>query len=431
MQLPNILYLHSHDTGRYVQPYGHAIETPNLQRLAEGGVIFRKAFCANPTCSASRAALLTGQYPHVNGMIGLAHRGFGLVDYEKHIVHTLRKAGYHSALAGVQHVIAHNRISEIGYDEVLGHAREAHFVAGRFLRNAPKQPFFLSVGFVPTHRKYPEPHPDDNPNYCMPPAPIPDNPKTRYDMACFKAGARRLDHMMGAVLEELEQTGLADNTLVVCTTDHGIAFPYMKCNVNEHGTGVMLIMGGPGGFEGGKACDAMVSHLDVYPTLCELVGVEPPVWLEGSSMMPLIRGEADEINEEIFAEVNYHAAYEPQRSVRTHRYRYIRRFEPRTSPVLPNCDDGPTKEYWMDSGWGEQQPPEEALFDLAFDPTEVNNLADRADRKDVLEDMRARLDRWMRRTDDPLLNGPIAAPKGAKVNDVDGLSPNEPTTEVA
>ena len=80
MTQPNILYLHSHDTGRYVQPYGHAIPTPNLQRLAEQGVLFRQNFCANPTCSPSRACLLTGQYAHSNGMIGLAHRGFSMPD---------------------------------------------------------------------------------------------------------------------------------------------------------------------------------------------------------------------------------------------------------------------------------------------------------------------------------------------------------------
>src|SRR3712207_9288111 len=78
--LPNILYVHSHDTGRCVRPYGYAVRTPNIQRLAEEGVIFRKAFCAAPTCSGSRACLLTGQYAHSNGMVGLAHRGFSLKD---------------------------------------------------------------------------------------------------------------------------------------------------------------------------------------------------------------------------------------------------------------------------------------------------------------------------------------------------------------
>src|SRR5215468_12267231 len=101
---PNILYIHSHDTGRYLQPYGHAVPAPNLQRLANQGVLFRKAFNAAPTCSPSRASLLTGMCPHSNGMFGLAHRAFVLNDYRQHILHTLRPAGYYSALFGVQHI---------------------------------------------------------------------------------------------------------------------------------------------------------------------------------------------------------------------------------------------------------------------------------------------------------------------------------------
>src|SRR5512135_1167088 len=103
---PNILYLHSHDTGRYIQPYGYNLPTPNLQKLSEEGVLFRKYFTAHPTSSASRASLLTGMYPHKNGMIGLAHRGFSLKDPAFHINFTLKKYGYHSVLSGVQHEIA-------------------------------------------------------------------------------------------------------------------------------------------------------------------------------------------------------------------------------------------------------------------------------------------------------------------------------------
>src|SRR5205823_10091337 len=100
---PNIVYIHSHDSGRYLQPYGHAVPTPNLQRLATEGVLFRQAFSVAPTCSPSRASLLTGQCPHRNGMLGLAHRGFALNDYRKHIIHTLKRAGYRSVLVGLQH----------------------------------------------------------------------------------------------------------------------------------------------------------------------------------------------------------------------------------------------------------------------------------------------------------------------------------------
>ncbi|HSH79667.1 MAG TPA: sulfatase-like hydrolase/transferase, partial [Herpetosiphonaceae bacterium] len=138
MRLPNIIYLHSHDTGRYIQPYGHAVPAPRIQRLAEEGMLFRKAFCAAPTCSPSRAALLTGQSPHSSGMLGLAHRGFGLHDYHQHLVHTLRRAGYHSTLIGMQHVA--REPETIGYDQILerdAHAEKVAPKAVEFLRNAP------------------------------------------------------------------------------------------------------------------------------------------------------------------------------------------------------------------------------------------------------------------------------------------------------
>jgi arylsulfatase A-like enzyme len=97
---PNILYIHSHHTGRYVSPYGHVVPTPNLQRLAGQGIVFRPAFCAGPTCSPSRASLLRGMCPHSNGMLGLVGYGFSLNDYTQHILHTLRKVGYYSAGGG-------------------------------------------------------------------------------------------------------------------------------------------------------------------------------------------------------------------------------------------------------------------------------------------------------------------------------------------
>ena len=427
MSLPNILYIHSHDTGRYVQPYGHAVSTPRLQRLAGEGVLFRQAFSAGPTCSPSRACLLTGQCAHTNGMLGLAHRGFGLYDYSRHILHTLRKAGYFSALAGVQHIAGGTEAAwkTIGYDRYLGEPSVADEQACAFLDNAPAQPFFLSVGFTETHREYPRRHPDENPDHGLPPAPIPDAPETREDMARFKASARILDRKIGRVLDALDKNGLAEDTLVICTTDHGIAFPRMKCNLTDGGIGVMLILRGPRGFSVGRVCDALVSHIDVFPTVCDWLGIEPPDWLQGVSIMPHIRGDTDHVREEIFAEVNYHAAYEPMRCIRTRRWKYIRRFDGRSRPVLPNCDDSPSKTLLLDCGWGEMALPEEALYDLVFDSHETHNLAAEPRAQAALADLRARLGAWMRDTDDPLLAGPVQAPPGAIVNNPDGRSPTE------
>lgn len=427
MDRPNILYIHSHDTGRYIQPYGYPVPAPHLQRLAEQGVLFRQAFCAGPTCSPSRAALLTGQWAHNSGMIGLAHRGFALKDCRQHIVHTLRRAGYESTLIGVQHVA--RDASQIGYDRTvpLRNSQAAHVApaAVEFLSHAPHGPFFLSVGFSETHREFHPAGPLEDARYIRPPAPLPDTPQTRQDMAAFMASARLLDQGIGTVIDALDANGLDENTLVICTTDHGIAFPGMKCNLTDHGIGVLLIMRGPGGFSGGQVSDALASHIDLFPTVCDLISLEPPPWLQGQSLMPLIRGQVEEIHDQIFAEVTYHAAYEPQRAVRTRRWKYIRRFDGRDRPVLPNCDDGPSKKVWMEYGWQSRPPAGEQLYDLVFDPNETCNQAGDPALDEVLQDMRARLERWMQETADPLLGGPVPAPHGARINDPDGISPQE------
>jgi len=309
--------------------------------------------------------------------------------------------------------------------EVRGnHAEDVAPRAADFLGKV-HEPFFLDVGFFETHRPYRQPGPNEDARFCLPPAPIPDTPQSRADITAFKASARVLDDGVGVVLNALESHGLAAKTLVISTTDHGIAFPDMKCHLTDAGMGVSLIMRGPGGFSGGKVCDAMVSHLDIFPTLCELLDIEKPARLQGTSMLPLIRGNAREIHEEIFAEVNYHAAYEPKRAVRTHRWKYIRHFDGREHPNLPNCDDGPSKTYWLDNGWRSQMVETEQLYDLVFDPNETRNLARDPLARAALEEMRERLDRWMHTTADPLLDGPIAAPPGALANDPDGTSPNE------
>src|SRR3954447_19440925 len=326
MTKPNVLYLHSHDTGRYVQPYGYPVPTPNIQHLADQGVLFRQAFCAAPVCSASRAALLTGQSSHGAGMLGLAHRGYRLTHPERHIVHVLRDAGYWSGLIGEQDVSADPR--DVGYDHVVEvdstKVSDVAPAATRLIADRAEvdQPFFLSVGFFETHREYFEPSSVRDALYSRPPENIVDSAKTRRDMASFRASARSLDQGVGTVLNALEEHDLVDDTLVILTTDHGLAFPDAKCTMYDRGIGVLLILRGTtGGFVGGQVHDALVSQLDLYPTICDVAGIDPPPWLEGTSMVPLVRGDVATIRDEVFAEVTYHAAYEPQRAIRTERYK--------------------------------------------------------------------------------------------------------------
>jgi N-sulfoglucosamine sulfohydrolase len=426
---PNILYLNSHDTGRYVQPYGNAIPTPNIQWLADQGVMFRNAFCAAPSCSGSRAALLTGSYCHTNGMMGLAHRGFSLYDYDQHIARTLSDAGYHTALIGEQHVSADPEV--LGFDVV--HEIENTTVSAvapaaiEALGGGISEPFFMSVGFFETHRSFFAPSSVRDRVYSLPPPFLPDTPEIRQDVAAYKASARSLDHGVGSVLNTLHETGLDRNTLVICTTDHGLAFPTAKASLLDRGIGVMLIMRGPG-MPAGAAHDELVSQIDVFPTICEVAGIDPPGWLQGSSLVGLVAGtEEPGTRSEIFSELTYHAAYEPQRAIRTERFKYVRRFDDYPYPVLANCDDSPSKDAYLARGWGRRTVARESLHDLFFNPGEGRNVIDDPNYAPVAADLRNRLERWMAQTADPLLDGPVPAPAGALINRQDQLSAAEPT----
>ncbi|MDQ8043379.1 MAG: sulfatase [Patulibacter sp.] len=430
---PNILYVHSHDTGRYVQPYGHQVPTPNIQRLADQGLLFRQAFSAAAVCSGSRAALLTGQASHTTGMLGLAHRGYRLADTSRHLAKTLKDHGYFTALLGEQHLAADPE--DVGYEHVTAvesfHADQISPAAVELIGDLPTdKPFFLSVGFFETHRAYFEPTSVRDALYSAPPPNLPDTPEIRRDVAAFKASARSLDHGVGAVMNALDERELADNTLVILTTDHGIPFPGAKATLTDRGIGVMLIVRGPGGFHGGRVSDALVSQIDLFPTICELAGIDRPEWLQGRSLMPVIRKEVEEVNDEIFAGITYHAAYEPQRAIRTDRWKYVKRFDPEEDTVvLPNVDESPSKEVLLAHQWTDRKIPAEQLYDLIFDPNEAANLAADPAYEAVRAQLADRLHAWMEETGDPLLDGQVDPAPGTVFNLPTQHSADDPLSE--
>ncbi len=439
---PNIFYIHTHDTGRAIAPYGFKADTPNLSRFASSAAVFRNAHCAAPSCSPSRAAMLTGRWPHQAGMLGLAHFGHRLSDPRHHLIHTLREAGYISVLGGMQHVA--DRADRVGYDRLLLPVDTEPVVDTvcpafeAFMNDPPEEPIFASVGFTETHRPFEEPGAGEPPAWCQVPAPMPDTPETREDASAFAASLRRVDEGIGRVLDAIRNAGIWDESIIIITTDHGPPFPEMKCNLTVHGTGVMLMMRGPGIPEtagsnaavedgagaagtvepapppgsieprgGPSLIDSLVSQVDLYPTLCELIGVEKPEWLEGESLLPLLRGERRQVHEEIFAECTYHVEYEPMRAVRTPRYLYVRRFDERPAIVPANCDDGPSKSLFVREGWIDRRPAVEELYDTLLDPQERRNLAGSPQYGEVMGDLAGRLQAWMARTGDPLLDGPL------------------------
>jgi arylsulfatase A-like enzyme len=437
----NIIYIHTHDSGRFIQPYGHAIPTPNLMRLAEEGVLFRKCFSCAPTCSPSRVALLTGMNPHSAGMLGLTHRGFSLNNPKQHLAHHLKLNGFETVLCGVQHVITPGEEQRLGYTRVLkGETPEDNLsgiyremaqdynnasAVSKYLSQPSEKPFFLSFGMISTHFPLPEPTDDINPAYIQVPPTLPDSPEIRKDMAGYHTLAKHADRCIGNILRAIQENELENNTLVIFTTDHGIAFPWMKCNLFDHGIGVSLILRFPKKEFKGKVIDSLVSHLDIFPTICELLGIETPSWLEGFSLMPLIRDQTESIRNEIFGEVTYHAAYEPMRCIRTERYKFIQYFGDFEYVIKPNIDDSRSKRFLLNHGLANlPHKPSKMLFDLYFDPCECDNLVHDPNYSEIQDQMENQLQSWMEKTNDPISKGDVPLPANGYTNPLDGNHPS-------
>ncbi|MFD0958198.1 sulfatase family protein [Paenibacillus chungangensis] len=415
----NIVYLHTHDTGRYIEPYGYAVPTPNLMQLATEGVLFRQAYCAGPTCSPSRAGLLTGMAPHSAGMLGLAHRGARLHDYNQHLVPYLKRNGYETVLCGIQHEAP--EAAMIGYDHILGNPdydmsnfsfrsvewdEENANAAASYIRQQHDKPFFLSVGLFNTHLNFPDPDPGIQRDYVAMPYQFHDCAENREQWAAYMTSAQAADRCAGIVLEALKDSGLWEDTLIIFTTDHGLPFPRMKCSLFDSGIGVSLIIRAPHIERNGKAVDGLVSHLDVFPTICDIAGLRPPSWLQGYSLVPYLEGRSTSVRSSVYAEINHHVDYEPMRAVRTERYKYIRNFGECT--YLPrNLDASMHGSFLLENGFLETEKPAEMLFDLYLDPVERTNLAQCSTYSEVRASMEKELLDWMEATNDPLLHGDV------------------------
>jgi len=451
MKRLNIVYIHTHDLGRYCEPMGYAIPAPNLMKLAGQGTLFRNFHSSAPSCAPSRAALVTGEPPHCCGMLGLpmhGQLGYHLNDYSKHLAGFLRRHGYETALSGVQHVaceVIAPKEKVLPYDHFLNHtpSEQQEFIpaltapaAIDFLMKKHEKPFFLSVGFLDPHRDnrddrsiFIESQPMHEPadiveqsRYCQPWPHMPDNRTTRREMANFKLGVELMDADVGKVLKVLDLPQFRENTLVIFTTDHGPGVCEMKCTLTDRGTGAITIIRGPSDlsygaaceFNGGKIIDGMAQHMDLYPTICDLIGKERPEWLHGESLLPLVTGEKEEIHNEIFSEQTYHdnAVPRPLRAIRTPRYKYIRSFK---CDQQRGADRGPAQAFWEEYGYAGLPFADEMLFDLIFDPHEANNLATSQAHQNVLTDLRGRLQKWMEETGDPLADGTIPEPPAVKM----------------
>ncbi|MED4599953.1 sulfatase [Paenibacillus validus] len=424
MKKPNILFMISHDTGRYLGCYGKGVETPAIDALAEKGVRFDNYFCPAPQCSPSRASILTGQYPHNNGMLGLAHLGFSIRPEVTTLPKELQKLGYETALIGFSHETIgepDSRLTSSTYK--LGYERvepvpgdRGPQVAERVVQylqekgaSAEGRPFFASVGFFETHRDFDEYEAVKDPaDQVTPPPYLPDHPQVREDFALLHGSVKVLDQSIGRILQGLEEAGLSKDTLVIYTTDHGIAFPRAKGTLMDAGLETALVMYYPGLIEGGKVVKELLCNVDLMPTLLQLVGGDIPQELDGTSFLGLFKPEASAVSRDhFFAELTWHDLYHPMRGVRTQQYKYIRNFEDGPSVYLPlDIHRSLSGEIVRDDYYVPNALEE--LYDLEADPLERHNLAANPDYANVLHELRGKVDAWMKETQDPLLSGRVA-----------------------
>ena len=436
---PNILFFIPHDLGDHLCCYGHpTVRSPHLDRLAAEGVQFQHCYGTAPECTPSRAGLFSGYYDHQNGLMGLSNFGWRLNPETPHLAKRLRDAGYETHLFGLQHETGGDP-GELGYAHVSPGNRRAPEVCellGEFLRSDAARgetPWFACAGFFNVHRKWPEETTFSPDEVDVPPY-LPDNPTVRNDLAHFHQDIEDMDTAVGVALEALRASGLDEDTLVVFTTDHGCGFPRAKATFYDPGIHVPLIMRWAGRTDSGVRPDALISNLDVTPTLLELAGAEIPADMEGRSLLPLARGDACTDRGTVFGALFYDVAYDPMHMVRTRAHKYIRSFavtdedaagaDPRvvstfTAGQWVRCDDFDVMAgaAWRSMASPQPRPPREELYDLDDDPLEQKNLADDPASAEVLADMRRRLAGMMERTRSPLLSGHVPpTPKQVEAN---------------
>lgn len=426
---PNIVLLHCHDLGQYLNCYGvDTVQSPNLDRLAVEGVLFERNFCTAPQCSPSRSSIFTGRYPHSNGVMGLAHAEFAwdLHPDERHLGQILKHAGYATAGVGVIHE-THAGPERCGFDDYTrgGLAKEVADGAIAKLGQLAKsgKPFYLQAGCIEPHRLPPADRngdqgflgthlqPDTAKGVRVPPY-LRDTPGTRAELAELQGAIRHMDEQMGRIIRAVGDLGLAGNTLLIFTTDHGIAMPRAKCSLYEPGLQTAFILRYPArqGWHGGIRHKPLVSNIDCLPTILDAAGIPIPAQVQGRSLAPLLDGRTYTARDVIYGELTHHDYYDPRRGVRTERHKLIVNFSSAPAFMDPSQSWRPRSDSVTPANHALAYHPAFELYDLGRDPWEQSDVSTNAAYNEVLSDLRGRLAKHLRDTRDPLVEGAVTPP---------------------
>jgi N-sulfoglucosamine sulfohydrolase len=440
---PNLVVFICDDLGSLdTTPYGATdVRTPNIQRLASRGLKFSQAFVASPSCAPSRAALLTGLMPARNGAEPNHTRPREEI---KKLPKYLQELGYEVASFGKVAHYGHGPY--YGFDVVGGEAGGNYTgvsLAVEFLNQRKSdKPLCLFVGTNWPHVPWPETSDYDPAAVKLPPTHV-DTAKTRQWRTRYYAAVTKADDDLGAVLAAVQQRLDPAKTITLFTSDHGAQLPFGKWNLYDAGIRVPLIAAGPG-IKTGATTEAMVSWIDILPTLVELAGGTPPADIDGRSFAAVLRGEKSTHRDEIFATHSGDREFNvyPCRSLRDGRWKYILNLHPEFQYATHINRGGERDGLDYFRSWeaaAKTDPaaaqivhrykvrPREELYDLSADPHEQRNLAADPQHASRLAAMRDKLAAWMKAQGDtgtvfntPLLIGqeatliPTAAAKGKK-----------------
>ena len=419
------------DSGIYGNPN---VATPNIDRLAKGGMLFRNAYLTASSCSPSRCSIITGRYPHNTGAEELH---WPLPKEQVTFVEQLREAGYWTAAAGKWHLgeAARDRFDVIRETDTSGFQLPAgkEGQKGKFvetmegeaqsgctewvplLRDRPKdQPFFLWLAALDPHRPYHE-------NIVENPTPLSkvrlapyhlDTPEVRRDYALYYDEIRRLDKYVGLVMAELDRQEISEETMVVFMSDNGRPFPRDKTTIYDSGIRTPFIVRWPDRVKAGGVTRSLVSMIDLAPTFLKMAGVKPGKTFQGKSFLPILADPNEKTREVVFAEQNWHDYEAHARAARNEEFKYIRNGYP-DLPLTPSADGvrSPTFQAMIkmhargelskaQSVYFVEPRPKEELYHCAKDPHEIKNLVEDPAYQEMLKDLRSALNRWVEETGD-------------------------------
>ena len=435
---PNVVLFVSDDHGTdALGCYGNpVIQTPNMDRLAAQGVKFSNAYCTSASCAASRSVILTGQYGHATGSYGHVHdyHHFSTFPDVAALPVLLEKAGYQTARLGKYHlapdsVYRFTTVIKADPRSTVEMANSCQQVI------AGEKPFFLYFCPDDPHRGHPfTPEPWDAPNSfgnrpagypgvkavkydpqtVQVPSFLPDTPQCRAELAQYYQSVSRIDQGLGRLLELLEKSGKSNNTIIIYLSDNGIAFPGAKTTVYEPGIRLPLIIKDPRSAEQGLVNNAIVTWVDLTPTILDFAGApfEADAF-HGRSFRTIINQTDPKGWDEMFAAHNFHelTMYYPMRVMRSGNMKLI--FNIASGLEYPFASD-----LWASSTWQSihraQQPlfgkrkvkdylfrPKFELYDLKADPNELHNLADALEHAKLFEALKKKMKAMQIQTKDP------------------------------